>query len=450
MRQQFDVIILGSGPSASRIAEACSKKLRVAVVESNEPGGTCALRGCNPKKVLVRAAELIDWAQRSDGDLIYAGTPRIDWKQLIGFTKSFTEPVPRKTVDKYDALGVTLFEGTPEFTDRQSVSVSKDTLEGTRIVICTGARPAPLEIPGANWLTTSAEFMAAEELPKRIAFVGGGYISFEFAHVAIRAGADVTVFDHNPRPLSAFEPQLVDQLVDYSRKIGIQVNLDADVTSIEETNAGYLVRFTQGDDSEEILADMVVHGAGRVPAIDGLQLEQAAIDYCEDGIVVNDFLQSVSNPNVYAAGDVAATDQPKLTPVANQQGRTVSQNLLAGENQYRPDYGVVPRVVFTVPGLASIGLTEEQAAQQDLAYDVFEGDRTESTSMRKVSAPCAGYKILVDRDSGVILGAHLIGPDAAESINLFALAMKFGLTATDIKSTLFAFPTFSADVRSML
>lgn len=450
MRHQFDVIILGSGPSASRIAEACSKKLRVAVVESNQPGGTCALRGCNPKKVLVRAAELIDWAQRSDGDLIYAGTPRIDWKQLIDFTRSFTEPVPRKTADKYDALGVTLFEGTPEFTDRQSVTVGNNTLEGTRFVICTGARPAPLGIPGANCLTTSAEFMSADELPKRIAFVGGGYISFEFAHVAIRAGAEVTVFDHNPRPLSAFEAQLVDRLVDYSRKIGIQVNLDADVTSIEETNAGYLVRFTQGDDSEELLADMVVHGAGRVPAIDGLQLEQAGIDYCKDGIVVNDFLQSVSNPNVYAAGDVAATDQPKLTPVANQQGRTVSQNLLAGENQYRPDYGVVPRVVFTVPALASIGLTEEQAAQRNLAYDVLEGDRTESSSMRKVSAPCAGYRILVDRDSGVILGAHLIGPDAAETINLFALAMKFGLTVTDIKSTLFAFPTFSADVRSML
>lgn len=450
MRHQFDVIILGSGPSASRIAEACSKKLRVAVVESNEPGGTCALRGCNPKKVLVRAAELIDWVQRSDGDLIYSGTPGIDWKQLIDFTKSFTAPVPRKTVEKYDALGITLFEGAPEFTDRQSVTVGDDMLEGGRIVICTGARPASLEIPGANCLTTSDEFMSTEELPKRIAFVGGGYISFEFAHVAIRAGADVTVFDHNPRPLSAFEPRLVDRLVDHSRKIGIQVNLDSDVTSIEETNAGYLVSFRQGDDSEEILADMVVHGAGRIPSIDGLQLETADIDYGEDGILVNEFLQSVSNPSVYAAGDVAATDQPKLTPVANQQGRTVSQNLLAGDNRYRPDYGVVPRVVFTVPPLASIGLSEEQAAEQNLAFDILEGDRSGWTSMRKVSAPCAGYRVLIDRDSGQILGAHLIGPDASETINLFALAMKFGLTATDIKSTLFAFPTFSADVRSML
>lgn len=450
MRHSFDVVILGSGPSASRIAEACAGKLNVAIVEANQPGGNCAIRGCNPKKVFVRAAELIDQALRSDGQLICAGTPRIDWKQLVNFTRTFTEPVAAGTVEKFKELGVALFQGTPEFCGPRSVNVDLHRLDGERIVVCTGARPATLEFPGADYLTSSADFMTGKQLPKRIVFVGGGYISFEFAHVAVRAGAEVTIVERNSRPLHGFEPGLVDQLVDYSRKIGIRVSLDSEVTGIEKSGAGYRVRFQRGDVTEDILADMVVHGAGRVPALDGLKLEGAGIEYDNEGIVVDEFLQSVSNPDVYAAGDVASTDQPKLTPVASQQGRTVSQNLLAGGNQHRPDYGVVPRVVFTVPPLASIGLTEEQAVRQGLDFKVLEGDRSQWTSHRKVNAPCAGYRVLVDNDSDLILGAHLLGPDASDTINLFALAMKSGLTATSVKSTLFSFPTFSADVRSML
>ncbi|MCL4110397.1 UNVERIFIED_CONTAM: hypothetical protein GTU68_025409 [Idotea baltica] len=195
---------------------------------------------------------------------------------------------------------------------------------------------------------------------------------------------------------------------------------------------------------------MVVHGAGRIPAVDGLNLEAGEVEFTEHGIEVNDYLQSISNPNVFAAGDVVATKQPKLTPVANQQGRTISRNLLAGENKHLPDYGVVPRIVFTIPPLAAVGLTEEQAGQQGLDFELREGDMSTWGSVRKVCGTCAAYKILVDNGTDQILGAHLLGPHAADCINLFALAMKFGLTATNIKSTLFAFPTFSSDIRNML
>ena len=172
-----------------------------------------------------------------------------------------------------------------------------------------------------------------------------------------------------------------------------------------------------------------------------MQLEAGNVDIGANGVTVNDYLQSVSNDTVFAAGDCAATGQPMLTPAANQQARTIAQNLLAGEMKHCPDYGSIPAAVYTVPSLASVGMSEIDAFEQKLDFEVRAGDMSDWGSVRKIGGSAAAYKILVDNKTDRILGAHLLGPHAAESINVFAMAIKFNLTASNVKSVLFTFPT---------
>ncbi len=451
MTSTFDVLLIGTGPAASRIAEACAEAgRRVAVVDSRGIGGTCALRGCNPKKVLVRAAELHDWLSRSRDELIAAADATIDWQALIEFKRRFTAPVTPGTMQKYAKLGIDVFEGSARFVDRTAVEVDGDRLEAEFIVIATGGEPTPLGIPGEELLTTSDEFMELESLPQRVVFVGGGYISTEFAHVAQQAGSQVSILERGERLLADFEPDLVTHYADSLAERGIDVHTQSNVTEISRAADGSLSVFAEsGGEQTTFIADLVVHGAGRAPAVDRLDLAAGGIDYSRAGIHVNSRLQSVSNLQVYAAGDVVDCDQPKLTPVANQQGRIVAANILEGTGIV-PDYGAVPKAAFTVPPLASVGLSEAECERCSLPYEVRQGDMSNWTSVRKVGGPVSAYKLLINRDNGQLLGAHLLGPAAAETINLFALAMKFELTATDVKSVLFAFPTFAADVREML
>lgn len=306
-----------------------------------------------------------------------------------------------------------------------------------------------LPIEGAELLTTSAEFMQLKSLPKRVVFVGGGFISFEFAHVAARAGAQVTIIEQK-EPLAGFDQDLVQFLIERSQKIGIKVHSQTEVKSIRQSEDNlFKVDFAAKNGTQEIDAGLVVHGAGRVPNVQGLELELAGIQCSKHGIEVNEFFQSVSNPAVYAAGDVVASDLPPLTPVANYQGKIVAENLLEG-NVRKNEHPVVPAAVFTVPSLAGIGITEEDARQQGLDVEINQGDWAKFSSMKKVGETHAMYKVLIDKQSDQILGAHLFGPEAAEVINLFALAMQLKIPAKTLKSTPFIFPTFSADITSML
>ena len=197
-------------------------------------------------------------------------------------------------------------------------------------------------------------------------------------------------------------------------------------------------------------AEMVVHGAGRVPEIDDLSLDAAGVTWDRQGVTVNEYLQSVSNPAVYAAGDAAASGAPRLTPVAGHDGRIVAANLLDEKNRQTPDYAVVPSVVFTIPPLASVGLLESVARRRDLAFDVHHGDTASWYSSRRVGETHSGFKVLVEKPSGRILGAHVLGPHADDVINLFAMAMRTGATASSLKEMLFAYPTAGSDIPYMV
>ena len=418
-------------------------------MDSRPFGGTCALRGCDPKKVLVGAAEAIDWTRRMKGSGIQVAELQINWPELMRFKRSFTEPVTKRREDDFARAGIAAFHGRARFTGPTTVQVGEETLEGRYVVIAAGEAPADLGIPGAEHLTTSDQFLELNELPRRLLFIGGGYIAFEFAHVAALAGSQVTVLHRGPRPLSLFDPDLVDRLVERTRELGIDLHLETETIGIEKSSAQLIVQAMASGEKRTFQTDMVVHSAGRVPEISDLNLDAAGIEWEKRGVRVNDFLQSVSIPAVYAAGDAAASGGLPLAPVASYEGLVVAANLLKGNHQ-KPNYLGIPSVVFTVPPLAAVGLSERGAREQNLKFRVKMEMTSTWYSSRRVAETYSGYKVLVEESTDRILGAHILGSEAGEVINLFALAIRSGMRATDLKHMLFAYPTSGSNMTRML
>jgi glutathione reductase (NADPH) len=478
MNNTFDLIVIGTGTAASTAAHECrSAGWNVAIIDSLPFGGTCALRGCDPKKVLVEAAKVIDSTQRHENKGIVGSEGiRIKWSDLMSFKRTFTEPRPKLREDGYIKAGIVPFHGHAKFTDPTTIKVEGENnnntdnrndiiLTGKHIVIATGAIPVKLTIPGSENIITSDQFLELpnDRLPERIVFVGGGYISFEFAHVAARAGAKVTILHHGKRPLEHFDPDLVSQLVQRSKDIGIDIRLQTEVNRVDKSfyshdNSKLVVHYSsyvtengKGNASSRSLeADMVVHGAGRVPNLEGLNLVAGKVKYTSRGIQVNEYLQSVSNPAVYAAGDVAASGGAPLTPAARYGGTLVANNLLKG-NTMKSNYTGLPSVVFTIPPLAATGVQEKEAKDIGLRFRTVYRNTNGWASSKRVGETCSGFKLLIEEGTDRILGAHMIGPHAEEVINIFSIALRLGLTAKTLNDPiLYSYPTSSSDVVYML
>lgn len=452
MADSFDLVVIGTGSAGFTPASGCrAAGWRVAVVDDQPFGGTCALRGCDPKKVLVGAADVTAWHQRMRGYGV-AGDASIDWPELMAFKRGFTDPVPASREATYATAGIESHHGHARFTAEDRLVVNDVELVAKHVVIAAGSTPRPLGIPGEQYVATSTDFLALEALPRRIAFIGAGYVSLEFAHLARRAGAEVVMLGRGT-PLPMFDEALVERLVAYSRAIGIDVRLESPVTAIErdEVTGTFRVQAGVGPAARVVEADLVVHGAGRVPAT--ARLGAAAGRVALDGqgaIRVNEFLQSTTNPRVYAAGDVALPPGSlPLTPVAAREGAIVMSNLLHG-NSARPDYRGIPSVVFTIPPLASVGITERAAREQGIDVRVQRTDTMHWYTNRRVREPVGLFKTIVDASSDRVLGAHLLGADAEHVINVFALAIRFGITTPQLKEMVYSYPTGASDVPHML
>jgi len=451
MTTTVDLIVLGTGSAAQSVAYPCREAgWSVAVVDSRPYGGTCALRGCDPKKVLVGVSELVDGSRRMQGKGVSAPGLALDWADLIRFKHTFVDDVPESTNESFTQAGIATLHGRTRFVDRTTIQVGNETVSGGHIVIATGARHAPLGIPGEEYLTTITGFLDLEVLPRRIAFVGGGYIAMEFAHVAARAGAQVHILHRGDRPLEQFDADLVGQLVQTTRDLGVDVQVHTTVEAIEKRGDDLIVHTRAGNEVQEVVADLVVHAAGRVPEIDDLDLAAAGVARVErGGITVNDYLQSVSNPAVYAAGDAVASGGFPLTPVAGMQGGIVATNLLT-DNTRTPTYAGIPSVVFTTPPLATVGLDEAAARAQGLRFTTRHEDTSGWYSSRRVALAHTGFKTLVEEGTGRILGAHLLGLHAEEVINIFGLAIRAGLRASDLTDMIYAYPTSASDISYMV
>lgn len=443
---KYDLIVIGTGGAGYQVAIRCREAgWKVAAIDREPFGGTCSVRGCIPKKVLSGTAHIADMTRRlNEVDVLSPSI--INWRKLIAFKRSFTEPVPPDTVEGLEKAGVEVYSGSPAFVNDTTLELDGEQLQAEHIHIATGLEPAKLPIEGFEHLIDSDAFLDLPELPQRIIFVGAGYISFEFAHVAAICGAKVTMLHADNQPLAQFDPDIIAMLCDASRELGIDVVLNAAAKTITKEGEKYVV--TAAND-EKYVADLVVHGAGRVPSISDMSLEAANVDYDKRrGIVVDDFMRSPSNPHITAAGDVANAG-PQLSPVSKWQG-AIAANTLLEDPQPQPDYFSTPSVVFTSPPVAKVGYLEHEAHEKGLDFEVTTKDLSDWFDSKRLNQPFTMSKILVERHTGKILGAHLMGDSAAELINIFSLAIETGLTIEQLKAPIFAFPTASDDLRAML
>ena len=450
MDRSFDLVVIGTGVAATTVATRCrAAGWSVAIMDELPFGGTCALRGCDPKKVLRRGAEVVDAARLMRSKGVDDRGLAIDWPGLMAVKRSFTDPVPANREKAFAEAGIATFKGTARFVDETTVAVGDERLHARHIVIATGAKPAPLPLPGAEHVVTSDQFLDLDLLPEAVLLIGGGYVAFEFGHIAARVDARVAVLERGERPLTAFDPDLVAALVERSRDAGVAFHPNAAVEAIEKTADSLRVHASIDGRLATFEADLVVHGAGRIAAVDGLDLDKANVRATRRGVEVNEFLQSTSNPAVYAAGDAAASRGWPLTPVASLEADVVAANLLEG-NHETPDYTGVPTAVFTIPELARVGLLEAEARVQGLDVDVRFTEMSDWYSIERVGERHAAAKVLVERGSGRIVGAHLLRPEASELINFFGLAMRTGLGAADLKRLVSAYPSGGSDIGHLL
>ncbi|KGF71069.1 regulatory protein [Hoeflea sp. BAL378] len=445
----YDLIVIGAGTGGSGVARmTAAAGWKVAIIDSLPYGGTCALRGCDPKKMLVAVTEGMDWAQNLKGKGLEAQTS-VDWQDMMAFKRSFTDAMPMRIETGLEKAGVATLHGDPRFTAPDTIEMNGESLRARHFHIATGARPMTLNIPGEELLMTSTDFLDLPERPDMVVFVGGGFIAMEFAHIAKRAGAsEVTVLEMAERPLGNFDPDLVAILVEATAELGVALRTEAKVLKIEKQGGKLAVSFETPGGIKVVTCDTVVHATGRVPDIDGLNLAAAGVEHGPRGIRV-DAAMCTTNPNIFAAGDCADSG-PNLTPVSAYEGRIAAENLLAGKDERSVSYPPIPSVVFTLPMVATVGLSETAAREKGLKFDThFEKTQSWYSSMR-VGAKWTGYKVLVEQETGRILGAHLIGPGAEEQINLFAMAIGAGLTANQIKAMIFAYPSYASDIGSMV
>jgi glutathione reductase (NADPH) len=427
------------------------KGLRVAVVEkSDRPGGTCALAGCQPKKWFYEAAETIAKARHLEGKGIIAA-PEGSWTQVLEQKRQFTSSIPEGTVQNFQKAGIDLVVGTAVVLDDTTLSVDGEKIQAKFFVLATGAKPMELPIEGMEHVITSDEFLELSELPPSILFIGGGFISFEFAHFAARLGSAnqrSVILEVSDRPLGTFDAEMVELLAAASKAEGIDVRSSVDIEAIEKHAKGFSVRTANSGSFE---TDLVVHGAGRVPDLATLSLNAAGVEYSKRGISVDQTLRT-ANRRIFAVGDCAATIQ--LARVADEEAHVAADNILAELGRGREaimDYRAVPAVLFTYPQFAMVGKTEENIKQDVQTYRKSFAKNLNWPTYQRVGLKDAAYKILIDTKNQ-ILGAHILSDHAAGMINTIKQAMLHQTTVDELyqQTIVSPYPTRESDLSYML
>jgi glutathione reductase (NADPH) len=447
--ERYDVVIIGGGNAAMGVTVRTREAgLSVAMIEMRDLGGTCPNRGCMPKKVLVAAAHALDEIARAHHHGITVAAPSLDWAALIAREKEMIAGIPDSLAGSMERRGVEVIRGQGKFVGPKAVRVGDRTLEAAHIVIATGSKPRHLPFPGADRMITSEDILDDPALPRDVVFIGGGVIALEFGHVYARAGVRVTILEVLLQLLPAVDPDAAAQLRGETERIGIAVRTGVTITHIQQAGHGYRVVFTEDGAEHSVTAERIVNGAGRVADVDGLDLDAAGVRQENGRVLVDEFLRSVSNPAVHVCGD-ALWSSLQLSPIATYEGQIVGHNIVEGPSR-KPDYASIPSCIFTVPALAMVGLTEAQARDQGLKVRVSTNDMRGWLSAKTYAESAAWAKIVVDEASDHILGAHIFGHAGEELIHLFAMAIRHGITAAQIKDTICGFPTFAADLKFLV
>ena len=449
MSEAYDVVIVGGGNAAFGVTVPTRKAgLKVVMIEDRDLGGTCPNRGCTPKKALVAAAHALHEIGQAHVHCISVGKPTLDWAALIDREKEMIAGIPDSLAETLQERGVELIRDQAKFVGPNTVEVGGREIEAKHIVIATGSKHRPLPIPGAELMITSDEVLSEPELPESVLFVGGGVIALEFGHVYARAGAKVTVLEVLPQLLPALDADAVEQVRKESRRIGIVVHTGVKVKRVERASKRLRTVFEVDGKELSIESDRVVNGAGRIANVDQLDLEAGNIAHEGFRVSVDETMRSTSNPSVHLCGDVLS-GPPQLSPIATYEGRLVGANIVEGP-KHRPDYANLPSCVYTIPSLATVGLSEAKAKDKGLKTRTQVNDMEYWFSTRTFAETVAWSKIIINEASDAIVGAHFVGHSGEELINIFGLAMKHGIKASQIRDFIFAYPTFSADIKHML
>ncbi|HCY83528.1 MAG TPA: NAD(P)/FAD-dependent oxidoreductase [Desulfobacteraceae bacterium] len=449
----YDVIVIGSGTGGQTAAYELKKSgLDVALVEkARRPGGTCALTGCQPKKWFYEVAEVVAKSRHlEDRGLSTAAWG--DWQGVREQKRRFTDSVPQSTVKRLTQKGIDFIRGNAVFKDAYTLEAKDSRLRADAFVVATGAKPADMDFEGKEHLVSSADFLDQGDLPGRITFVGGGFISFEFAHFAARIGGknrQITILETHDRPLRIFDADMVALLQKASAEEGITVKTETGISGIEKRDAAFVVRTASGEAFE---TDLVVHGAGRSPDTDGLNLDGIGVRSTPKGIRVNEHMQT-DLPHIFAVGDCA--DSPALARVADYEARVAAENIISLRDKdgvsSRVDYRAVPFVLFTYPQCGMAGKTEAALASEGIPYKKHTAEGLDWPTYRRVGLRHAGFKVLTSED-GRILGAHVVSDHAAGMIHTFSRAMADGTQVSRLyrDSIMVPYPSRISDLTYML
>lgn len=445
MERSYDVLVIGGGPAGGAVASPCREAgLTVAMIEKDAFGGVCPLRGCNPKKVLLGPAEILQAAQHLAPHGL-AGELRIQWPELMAFVRSFTRPIPEYAEKAYQGEGIDTYHGAARFLDAHRIQLGDTVLRGEHIAICAGRVPRPMTVPGYGELPTSNDFLELNALPRRIACIGGGFVAMELAGLALRAGAAIHLLHRSERLLRGFDAECVDALVAATREAGMDIRLHTTVTTIVRTASGLLVTVTQDGRQEQLEVDAIFNFAGRMADVAGLDLPAAGLAggrEAEGGIPVSPTMQTAV-PHIFAVGDCAATPF-NLTPSASLEGAVTAANIQAlrqGAPLAEVDYTGIPSVCFSLPPLAAVGLSQEQAEKEGVPHRVKTSNLAKSFPWKRLGETTGLAKVILDEDGDRLLGAHLVGHMAEEMINLFALAIRSRMPLSTLRQTVWAYPT---------
>jgi glutathione reductase (NADPH) len=443
-RYDFDLLTIGAGSGGvASSRRAGSYGARVAICEELRVGGTCVLRGCIPKKLLVYGAQFADAFADAEGFGWTVPPADFDWPKLIEAKDKEIGRLSQIYINMLNNAGVEIIDGHAALTDPHSVEVAGRTYTAENILIATGSWPETPNLPGIEHVISSNEALDLKKLPSRIVIVGGGYIAVEFAGIFSGFGSEVVELIRRPELLYGFDDDIRVALGEEMRLRGVDIRGRTQVARIDKVATGYIVTTTAGDKVE---TDLVMYATGRRPNTKGMGLEEVDVRINETGAVVVDEWQRSSVPNIYAIGDV--TDHINLTPVAIAEGRAIAETLF-NNNPVKMDHANVPSAVFSQPPIGTVGLTEERARQEYGEVDVYIARFKPMKNTLSGREERTLMKLVVDQRSDRVLGCHMLGPDAPEIVQGLAIAIKSGATKRMFDQTVGIHPSAAEEFVTM-
>jgi glutathione reductase (NADPH) len=439
----YDLFVIGAGSGGVRAARVSSAHgARVAIAEEYKVGGTCVIRGCVPKKLLVYGAHFAEDLQDAGrfGWKIRGCT--FDWPTLRDNVLAEVERLEGIYTDILDRHDVEIFPQRAKVTGPNEVSLADGTrLSAATILIATGSHPVLPNVPGAQHGISSNEMFHLEKMPRRAVIAGGGYIANEFAGVLHEFACEVTIVNRGDVILRHYDEQVRDRLLQISLTKGINFKFNAPFEKVVKRKDGSLRIHLQG--SSSIDADLLLWAVGRNPNTRGLGLKDVGVELGKNGAVLVDEDNQSSVPSIYAIGDV--TDRIQLTPVAIREGQAFADTVF-GNKPTRVDYANVPHAVFSHPPIASVGMTEGEARDKIGTYKTYVSDFRPMKNVLAGRNERSLYKLIVNEETDKVVGLHMIGPEAAEILQAAAIAVKAGLTKAQFDETIALHPTMSEEL----